>query len=482
MSNRNGSPKLAQAAPHDVHAERKVLGCLLREPDLAEGTAPRIREQLRPEEFFEDRHQRIARAAFDLIDGGNPPDMVAVHRVLIMRGEIDDAGSHQYLTEIWEAAPVAAGWEFAVRVVKETAGRRSLIHIANEILRDAPSAPPEQLFSRLDYQLTAVRGAIAPSTRDRWPAAKPVSELSSASASVEWLWTGCIARGHITLFSALMKAGKTTFLGHLFRHLQHGAEFVGRSVRQSRTLLVTEESESLWALRRDALCLDDSLAVLSRPMLTKPTNAEWVEFIAHVHALATAHKADLIVFDTISKFAPWRNENDSADVMATMTPLDRLVKDGIAVKAIHHHGKNDSGEGKAARGSTALAGAVDILLEMRRFKPDERHDRRRVLSGLGRFDEVPDELVIALAEDGSGYTSEGDKKAVAARELSDAILDALPRTPPGATAEDVHEQMPDGARPKRSDLAKRLQSGASSGLWQGGGTGRKNDPKRFWKD
>src|SRR5262249_12416766 len=77
-----------------------------------------------------------------------------------------------------------------------------------------------------------------------------------------------------------------------------------------------------------------------------------------------------------------------------------------AVRIAHHIEKSDAGEGRAARGSTALAGFVDVMLELRRFRPDCRADRRRVLTGYGRFDEVPGELVIELAADGSGYTAE----------------------------------------------------------------------------
>ena len=53
------------------------------------------------------------------------------------------------------------------------------------------------------------------------------------------------------------------------------------------------------------------------------------------------------------------------------------------------------------------------MLEMRRYKNDERADRRRVLNGLGRFDDVPEEVVIALSEDGTEYAAEGDRKAIA---------------------------------------------------------------------
>jgi hypothetical protein len=315
----------------------------------------------------------------------------------------------------------------------------------------------------------------------RWPEPLYVSQISDHDAQVDFLWDGCLARGHITLLSALMKCGKSTLLGFLLRALQCRQPFLGRTTKEGRTLIVSEESRGLWCRRRDALALDDHLSLLCRPMLAKPSFGDWQDFIEYVGNCAAERKIDLVLFDTIGAVAPWKSENDAAEVQGTMTPLNRLTGAGLAVGLIHHIGKADGSEGRAARGSTALAGAVDILLEMRRYKPDDKQDRRRVLSGLGRFEEVPDEVVIELAADGSGYTAEGDRKAVAARELAAAILDTLPDGPPGLKADDVHTALPEEQKPKRGDVMRALRAGAEAGTWQGAGTGRAHDPRRFWK-
>jgi hypothetical protein len=314
----------------------------------------------------------------------------------------------------------------------------------------------------------------------RWPDPVPISALTGEAAKVDWLWHGCIVRRHTTLFTALMKGGKTTFVSHLLRALQDGASFCGRVTTRCRTLVISEESQAIWAQRRDALGLDDSLETMCRPMMGKPTFAEWADFLLHVRGCATDRAVDIIAFDTVAAFTPWRNENDSAEVMTAVTPLNLLTEAGFAVVLFHHSGKADQTEGRAARGSTALTGAVDIILEMRRYRPDEATDRRRVLSGLGRFDEVPDEMVVELSDDGTSYTACGDKKAVAARELRDAILAVLPTEAPGLTASDVHADMPEDTRPRRGDVGKALLLGADRD-WICAGSGKRGDPYRFWR-
>jgi hypothetical protein len=314
-----------------------------------------------------------------------------------------------------------------------------------------------------------------------WPDPKPVSELAKGGADVDWILHGMIAAGHSTLLSALMKLGKSTLLGFMLKALQDGSDFAGRRTKKCRTLVVSEESETVWAIRRDNIGLDDSLHVLSRPMLTKPNYAEWLNFVLWLDAKAKEQEAGLVIIDTLGKFAPWRDENASADVQATMNPLDRFTGSGMGLLLFHHDGRDDRSVAKGGRGSTALSGAVDILLKLGRYRDNDLVDRRRVLSGIGRFDEVPDEIVLNLAEDGSGYVAEGDKKALAARELHRAILDSLPVEPPGMTCDEVHAGLDDENRPRRGDVMKTLRNGSMGRDWKSGGSGKPRDPFRFWR-
>lgn len=325
----------------------------------------------------------------------------------------------------------------------------------------------------------AATAADAP--KPRWPEPVAVTDLSADDAAIDFLWDGCVARRHITLLSALMKAGKTTLAALLLKSLQTGSPFFGLPTKQIRTLVVSEESKGIWCRRRDALGLDAHLSVLCRPLLAKPSLGDWREFVGFVAEKAGERAAELVVFDTISAFAPWRDENASAEVQAAVTPLNRLTEAGLAVLLFHHCGKTDQGEGKAARGSTALTAAADVLLEFRRFDPTNREDRRRVLFGLGRFDEVPGELVVELDADGTGYTVQGNRRAVAARDLADSVWDVLPSAPPGAKADDVHAAMPEAGRPRRGDVMRALQAGHADGRWRRGGSGRPHDPWRFWR-
>jgi hypothetical protein len=300
------------------------------------------------------------------------------------------------------------------------------------------------------------------------------------------VWDRCIARGGITLLSALWKAGKTTMLAHLLKGMQGGGNFCGLAVAGGRALYVTEESEGQWAERRDELGLTDADNVWFqvRPFMVKPRPGEWKDLIDHLAGLQHRRPADLIVFDTLSNLWPVKDENDAGQVGASLMPLHRLT-DKAGVLLVHHLRKGDGQEATGARGSGALPAFVDCILELRRFAASKRGDRRRVLTGYGRWEGTPEEVVIELAADGTGYIAHGDKQQVAGKELRAAILGVLPTDPGKALdTDDILEGLPESAAVRRQTLLSELRRGAEANPpdWRREGKGAKGSPYTYWVD
>jgi hypothetical protein len=246
----------------------------------------------------------------------------------------------------------------------------------------------------------------------------------------------------------------------------------------SKVLYVTEESEGRWAERRDQLELADNVRFLIRPFGSKPDWQRWGEFLAYLEALQKADPADLIVFDTLSNLWPVRDENDAPQVQAALMPLHRITEKA-ALQLVHHNRKGDGKEATAARGSGALMAFVDTIMEFRRYDAANHKDKRRVLTGYGRYDETPAELVVELAPD--GYVAQGDRQQVRSRDTVSVLLGVLPRTAPGLTAKQIEDAWPDGTSPRHQDLLNALHHGADSGVWVREGEGVRGDPYRFWK-
>ena len=109
---------------------------------------------------------------------------------------------------------------------------------------------------------------------------------------------------------------------------------------------------------------------------------------------------------------------------AAIAPLQVAAASGLAVLAVVHQRKSGGEHGEAVRGSNALTGAVDIVVELERLPGSlASNPSARLLKAIGRFPSTPSELVIEYGDD--GYTAAGDIGQ--ARETTETmrLLDAL---------------------------------------------------------
>lgn len=364
----------------------------------------------------------------------------------------------------------------------------SLVRLYSSVYSFPKDYDDDQIVKRIrDAEKKAARGSANsnPASKDgglpesNWGPPVPASQLGPGDA-VEWIWDGYIARGYRTLLTGIWKAGKSTLLGHLLKGIGRGGD-VGGAIKQGRALLIAEESSGLWAKRRDQIGLTDSCEFLCLPFKGRPTFVEWRAFIKYVAGLVEDKKYDLVVFDTISILLPVVSENDAAEVNSALMPLHAITEAGAGLLLVHHPRKGDGTEGQASRGSGALPGWVDIILEFRRYDAQNNEDCRRTLKAFSRFDETPNEAVIEL-RDGQ-YRLVGSKSDARQGDRLEVLREIIGNNSAGMTAEEVHEAWPEsgtvpkpGIRTIRGDFAK----GVTAGWFKSSGTGKRDDPLRYF--
>lgn len=116
--------------PHNLDAERSLLGALLIDKD----TIVRVAEFLRPEHFYRDAHRRIYEAILDLYEKREPADLVTVTSGLKKRKVLDKVGGASYLTELTDSVPTPAHAEHYGKIVRDTAIKRDLITTSSQIV------------------------------------------------------------------------------------------------------------------------------------------------------------------------------------------------------------------------------------------------------------------------------------------------------------------------------------------------------------
>jgi hypothetical protein len=309
-------------------------------------------------------------------------------------------------------------------------------------------------------------------TPDSWLPV-PISELDTGTTTAtEWIWDGYAAKGHVTDFYGFWKSGKSTLVAALLQRLADGGELAGRGVRPGKALVISEEPRTKWIERREALGLADHVHIVSRPFPKRPNHAEWHAFTAYIAKLVAENGYDLVVFDSLPNLWPVRDENDASETVTALLPLQTIATAGCAVLFLRHPRKSDGLEATAGRGSGAIAGFADFIIEMRRYVPGDLQDTRRVLTVYSRYDCF--ETVIRWNGDGE-YEALGSPAAYSAEAQRERLLQALAEQE-GATTADLA---------KAVDLpyataSKRLDELQAAGRVTRVGGGKKGDPYRWF--
>ncbi len=292
----------------------------------------------------------------------------------------------------------------------------------------------------------------------------PFAPIGTALAGVpedpEWLWDGYVAPGSITLPAGRPKVGKTTFVFGLLAALQDGTPFLGRATRQTKTLLLTEErpatlaeKQRRWGLR------DDSVHVLMRHQASA---LSWPEILAEAVEYCAQHGIQLLVIDTFDKWVGLGGdaENSSGAVNAAVQPLLEAAGTGLAVMLVTHQRKAPGRNGDAVRGSNALAGAVDVIIEVERVHQGARNVRQ--LTSVSRFAGTPESLSFSYGPDGFDTF---DLEAASADARSDRILGLLGADP--LTTTEVATAAGESKIATGKALTELLASGKAVRLGQG---------------
>ena len=141
----------------------------------------------------------------------------------------------------------------------------------------------------------------------------------------------------------------------------------------------------------------------------------WADLVQTIAEDAMRDGYGLLVIDTLAKLAGIVNENDSGECALAMVPLQNAAHDGLAILVCRHERKSGGEVGESGRGSSAISGDVDVILQLRRPEGNQP-STRRVIESLSRYSETPEKVVIELTED--GYVLLGDEEAVS---LADAL-------------------------------------------------------------
>ncbi len=235
---RNGG----RIVPHDLNAERCVLGALLLTPDrLVE-----VSEICKPDDFFDRRNRIVYECMITVDQRSQAVDAVTLIATLRATNTLAEIGGVSYLAEVTSSVSTSAHVKHHASLVSQTAKLRGLIDASNGIIERAFETPPdiEEVQTLIDESEAAIfsiaakgetRGAagvgsILDEVFHSIEAQRDRGEFTGIPSGFYELddMLGGFNPGEMTVIAARPAMGKTAFVLNIMDHAAtHQADCLG---------------------------------------------------------------------------------------------------------------------------------------------------------------------------------------------------------------------------------------------------------------
>ncbi len=215
------SELLDRLPPHDLEAERAVLGAVM----LKSAVLDRLVGIIDAADFYADAHQKLYTHLINLPStNGEAIDTVVLVNWLKQSGDLEAIGGVAYLGEVAQSVGIAANVVYYAEIVRDHAIRRRLIHAATDTLRDSYS-PAATTANIIEAQRTTI-DATDSLTSSAWPQ-WTCRELMAGTFDIRYLIEGVLVEGQPAILAGPKKSLKTSLLLDMAVALANGGSFLG---------------------------------------------------------------------------------------------------------------------------------------------------------------------------------------------------------------------------------------------------------------
>ncbi len=452
--------------PHSRDTERAYLGGI-----ILGGVGP----ELEASDFYLPFHQALYRSFQRLKREGKPTNDLVLLSELLTPAELEATGGIAYLAGLANEIPKVSNLAHYAEIIKTKATirqRMALCNLMGEKLA-AANGDAAEVFQEVSILSAHLREEVE---QKRILGFKTGVELAfSPESEVVWIAKGLVARGAITELGAKVKVGKTTLIMEMIRAVLNESMFLDQPTLKTPVVYLSEQPSVSFrqAMERARLLGREDFHLL---LFSETRGIAWPQVAAAAVAQCEKVGARLLVIDTLPQFAGLTGdrENNSGDALEAMRPLQQDGADGIGIVVVRHERKSGGDVGDSGRGSSAFAGAVDIVLSLRKLEGNAAKNRR-LLQSLSRFSETPNDLVIKLTD--TGYIALGERRETTLKDAKGSIF----RIAPQAEAEAVDLQaLTLAADLKRQTTQRAIDELVRDGMLSRIGKGKRGNPFRYF--
>ena len=346
---------LERPLPHNLEAERTVLGAILIENEAFHNASELITEA----DFYRDAHRKIFSRMAALAERGDAIDLVTLKEEMSRAGELERAGGVAYLSSLVEGVPHATNVPYYARIVKDKAVLRNLISAANRISQ-AAFDQPEETQSVLDeaeksiFEIAedALHVGFEPVSSIIKTTFKTIDELSEKRELITGIPTGFVEFDELTsglqasdliIVAARPAMGKTSFCMNIAQYvgLKTGKTVGVFSLEMSKEQLVLrmlcgEARVDMHKLRSGFLSEKDWAKLVqgvsdmsqAKVFIDDTASISVMEMRAKTRRLKLEHGLDLVIVDYLQLMqGRGRFENRTQEISNISRSLKGLAKE-----------------------------------------------------------------------------------------------------------------------------------------------------------
>lgn len=379
---------LARVPPHNLDAEKGVLGAILLRPEVIEQVAP----ILKVDDIYHEHHRMIYDAMVGLHQTRTAIDAITLGAVLVQRGQLERIGGARYLIDLAEYVPTAAHAKIHAEMIRDQAIKRDIIVKATRIATLAyDGVTADALAGEIERVLRPSTQTIEVS-RPQLLTYADSKRLADEAGSREHIIQDMLTVEDISGLAAKKGIGKSTLLRTVAVAVSRGDYVLGLPTNQTKVWYLDLEPGSQQARHQalEALGWDASYGALTLtacpPVAGQPWAFEWLE------ENIVKHGFGLIIIDTLFKFCKIDQGNDYSSGLYGSAPLEGIVKrTKCHIMIAHHAPKNANPNNVNASaadlflGAVSIAGSFGVCMAMRRSKGGDGGSRVSLFMDAPRY-------------------------------------------------------------------------------------------------
>lgn len=227
MEEKTRSKNSGRIMPQDIVAEKSLLGAIM----ISDKILPDLIAIVRPNDFYEEKHQTIYQSMLDLYDSHQPVDLLTLTADLKAKKKLKEIGGGVYLAELSNFVPAASHAKAYAEIIQKASTRRRLIDAGTQIAEKAyeEDANVDELVGKAEKELFEVSDKIIKSDYVAMDelladAFERIEELHKNKGALRGLKTGFrdldkktagFQKGDLIIVGARPAMGKTTFAQNL---------------------------------------------------------------------------------------------------------------------------------------------------------------------------------------------------------------------------------------------------------------------------